>query len=32
VKRTADWRPILLRRIGRIRLSWEDDVREFGEK
>jgi hypothetical protein len=29
VKRTAGWRPISLRRIGRPRLRWEGDVRKF---
>jgi hypothetical protein len=29
VKILAEWRPIALSRIGRPRLRWEDDVREF---
>jgi hypothetical protein len=27
VKRITEWRPIAVRRIGRPRLRWEDDVR-----
>ena len=28
VKRITEWRPFAVRRIGRLRLRWEDDVRE----
>jgi hypothetical protein len=32
VKRITEWRPIAVRRIGRPRLRWEDDVRADLEK
>ena len=32
VKRVTEWRPIAVRRIGRPRLRWEDDVRAGLEK
>ena len=28
VKRTMEWRPTAVRRIGRLRLRWEGDVGE----
>lgn len=32
MKRITEWRPISVRRIGRPRLKWEDNVREDVEK
>jgi hypothetical protein len=32
VKRITEWRPIAVRRLGRLRLRWENDVRADLEK
>jgi len=32
VKRITEWRPIAVRRLGRLRLRWENDVRVDLEK